>query len=153
MFTYKFMKAYKSVLLFLVIIFLSRCTQNIVGIYQSDLYSSNLILTTIKLDSNSMARFWRRGDVMSNRDSGYYKVNDDTLRIIYSPARFTTADRDSFIKYKILPFPLSQSEIEPKNSDNFFLVRKHKLIYLDSLGNKRREYGGKHRIYFLRKIK
>ncbi len=147
------MKIYKAILLLLLVFFFTQCTKSIVGIYQSDLYSSNFILTTIKLDSDSIARFWRRGDVMNMRDSGYYKVNKDTLRIFYSPARFTAADRDSFIKYKILPFPLSHSEIEPKNSDNYFLIRKHKLIYLDSLGNKHREYSGKHRVYFLKKLK
>ena len=147
------MKFYIAIILFLLTFFLTQCTKNIVGTFHSDLYSSNFILTTIKFDSDTMARFWRRGDVMNIRDSGYYKVNKDTLRIFYSPARFTTADRDSFIKHKILPFPLSQSDIVSKNSDNYFLIRNHKIIYLDSLGNKLREFSGKHRVYFLKKVK
>ena len=90
---------------------------------------------------------------MNFHDSGVYKINKDTLRIFYSPARFTAADRDSFIKYNILPFPLSQSEIEPKNSDNYFLIRNNKLLYLDSLGNRWRKYGDKkRRVYFLKKV-
>ena len=147
-----YMQVYKAILLFILVFVLTQCTKNIVGTYHSDLYSSNFILTTIKIDSDAMARFWRRGDVINIRDSGYYKVNKDTLRIFYSPARFTAAIRDSFIKYKILPFPLSQSEIESKNSDNYFLIRRHKLIYLDSLGNKLREYSGKRRLYFLKRV-
>ena len=147
------MQVYKAILSFLLVLVLTQCTKNIVGSYHSDLYSSNIILTTIKIDSDTIARIWRRGDVMNMRDSGYYKVNKDTLRIFYSLARFTAADRDSFIKYKILPFPISQSEIEPKNSDNYFLIRKNKLIYLNNLGNKSRESSGRHRVYFLKKIK
>ena len=87
---------------------------------------------------------------MNYRDSGFYTVNKDTLRIFYSPARFTAADRDSFIKYNI-PFPLGI--FESKRSDNYFLLRNNKLIYLDSLGRKWEKYHDKkHRIYSLNKV-
>ncbi len=110
-------------------------------------------MTTITLSQDSIAKFWRVGDVMYMRDSGIYRINNDTLRIYYSPARFTAADRDSFIKYKILPFPLSQSEIESKKSDNYFLIRNNKLFYLDSLGNRLKKNGDKkRRTYFLKKV-
>ena len=126
---------------------------NVAGTYQSDLFSKKFILTTIRLYPDSTAKFWRIGDAFNTRDSGYYKVNKDTLRIFYSPPHFTAADRDSFEKYTILPFKLSQSEIEPKSSDNFFLIRKNKLLLLNNLGKRYREYKDKwRRVYFLKKI-
>lgn len=139
--------------LFIVVI-LSNCSSkiNVAGTYQSDLFSKNFILTTIRLNQDSTAKFWRIGDAFNTTDSGYYKVNEDTLHIYYSPPHFTAADRDSFEKYKILPFRLSQSEIESKSSDNFFLIRKNKLLLLTNQGKLYRKYKDKwRRVYFLKK--
>ncbi len=149
------MRVFKLITFLFSMTVLCNCSPkyHLAGTYQSDLFSSNFIIVTLKLDRDSMATYWKIGDVFNIKDLGFYKVTKDTLRIFYSSPHFTAADRDSFIKYKILPFPLSQSEIEARSSDNYFLIRNNKLLYLDSLGNRWKKYNDKkHRTYFLKKV-
>lgn len=149
------MRVFRLVTFLFPIIGLTYCSPklHLPGVYQSDLFSKNFIVITIKIDNNLRATYSKIGDVFNERDSGFCEVNKDTLRIFYSPGPYTAAEKDSLVKYKIFPFPLAKGEFESKSSDNYFLIRRNKLLYLNTLGNRWTRYGNKkHRVYFLQKV-
>ncbi|MVN23558.1 hypothetical protein GO621_18720 [Mucilaginibacter sp. HMF7410] len=121
------METTKRLFVLLIVFGFFSCSskRNVAGTYRSNLADLGFYITTVKLKTDNSFEYSFRGDLISNKATGHYRVNKRKLYLVYD---FTPVDTSVLSSYKKLGINVTDSLKNENSYPHVFYLGKNKLF-------------------------